>query len=71
MILTLGKEYSEAIDKIVKPELYKAFGNLIVEMQKDPDDKAEEFIKQTVNRTKIDLMDSLSKGFFLGLERKL
>ena len=71
MILTLGKEYSEAIDKIVKQELYKAFGNLIVEMQKDPDDKAEEFIKQTVNRTKIDLMDSLSKGFFLGLERKL
>ena len=59
------------IDKIVKPELYKAFGNLIVEMQKDPDDKAEEFIKQTVNRTKIDLMDSLSKGFFLGLDRKL
>lgn len=65
MLLVLDQEYNEVIDKIIKPELYKAFGHLIVEVGKIPDvESAESLIIQKASQTKkelTNLIDSLEQ----------
>lgn len=65
MIAEVDKEYNEVIDKIIKPELYKAFGHLIVEAEKISNiDSAESLVIRKASQTKrelVDLIDSLEQ----------
>lgn len=74
MLLVLDQEYNEVIDKIIKPELYKAFGHLIVETGKIPDvESAESLIIQKASQTKkelTDLIDSLEQHAIRRIKEK-